>query len=63
MTTVKQHNLVKLILFGLIFLLLLSVFSLTLNPVKWFEDKRIQNRNARLTQLRDRAYAFITKVT
>ena len=55
MTTEKRHNILKLILFGLVFLLLLTIFSLTLNPVKWFEDKRIQNRNARLTQLREQA--------
>ena len=51
----EKHNILKLILFGLVFLLLLTIFSLTLNPVKWFEDKRIQNRNARLTQLREQA--------
>ena len=51
----KRQSVIKLILFGLVFLLLLTVLSAAVDPVKWFEDQRIQDRNARLTQLREEA--------
>ena len=47
----KKKNIVKLVLFGAIFLLLLIIFSLMMTPEKWFDDKRIQNRNARTVQM------------
>lgn len=47
----KKGNTVKLLLFGGLFLLLLVVFSAMMTPTKWFDDKRIQNRNARTVQM------------
>ena len=51
MSLEKKGNAVKLLLFGCLFLLLLVVFSAMMTPTKWFDDKRIQNRNARTVQM------------
>lgn len=47
----KTRSFGKLILFGVIFLLLLTAASAACTPVKWFDDKRVQNRNARITEM------------
>ena len=51
MTDNRIRNAGRLILFGILFLVLLTLFSAALNPTKWFDDKRIQDRNARITQM------------
>ena len=47
----KRKNIIKLALFGGIFLFLLILFSKMMTQEKWFDDKRIQNRNARGVQM------------
>ena len=47
----KMKNITKLILFCGIFLALLMIFSLMMKPQKWFDDKLIQNRDARYVQV------------
>lgn len=49
----NRSNVAKLLLFGAIFLLLLVIFSAMMTPTKWFDDKRIQNRNARTVQMKE----------
>ena len=51
MTDIKRQGAAKGILFGVIFMILLSGFSAAVNPTKWFDDMRIQDRNARITQM------------
>ena len=41
----------KLILFGGITLLLLVIASAMMKPTKWFDEKLIQDRNARTVQM------------
>lgn len=48
----KVRNACKVIGFGVIFLVLLTLASAAIDPVKLFEDKRIQDRNARITQMK-----------
>ena len=47
----KTKNILKIILFCSIFLALLMVFSLMMKPQKWFDEKLIQNRDARYVQM------------
>ena len=51
MTDNRIRNAGRVILFCILFLVLLTVFSAAVNPTKWFDDKRIQDRNARITQM------------
>ena len=37
--------------FGLLFVLLLTLFSKLMQPTKWFDAQRLQNRNARIAQM------------
>ena len=50
MTQMKK-NIVKLILFGVITILLIEIASAMMTPEKWFDEKLIQDRNARSIQL------------
>ena len=50
MTQMKK-NIVKLILFGVITILLIEIASAMTTPEKWFDEKLIQDRNARSIQL------------
>ena len=50
-TNETKKNSVKLILFLGILLLLLVIASAMMNPTKWFDEKLIQNRNARTVQM------------
>ena len=51
MPGVRSHGVYKIILFGAVFLLLLTLISSMMTPVEWFDDFRVQNRNARITQM------------
>ena len=51
MSDVKNSGILRLILFGAVFLLLLTAASALSTPVKWFDDNRVQNRNARITEM------------
>ena len=51
MSNAKNSGIIRLILFGVIFLLLLTAASALSTPVKWFDDNRVQNRNARITEM------------
>ena len=48
----KARSIGKLILFGVIFLLLLTAVSAACKPVAWYDDNRVQNRNARITEMK-----------
>ena len=48
----KARGIAKLILFGVIFLLLLTAASAACRPVDWYDDNRVQNRNARITEMK-----------
>ena len=52
MPDTKARDIGKLILFGIIFLLLLTAVSAACRPVDWYDDNRVQNRNARITEMR-----------
>ena len=52
MPDTKDRDIGKLILFGIIFLLLLTAVSAACRPVDWYDDNRVQNRNARITEMR-----------
>lgn len=47
----KKQNITKIALFGGIFLLLLFIFSMMMQPQKWFDDKLVQNRDSRYIQI------------
>lgn len=47
----KNFRIFRIILFGAVFLLILTGLSALSDPVKWFNDNRVQDRNARLTEL------------
>ena len=49
--TNSKSGIVKLIVFGALFFGMLVIFSAMMTPTKWFDDKRIQNRNARTVQM------------
>ena len=51
MPGVRSHGVYKIIFFGAVFLLLLTLISSMMTPVEWFDDFRVQNRNARITQM------------
>ena len=51
MTHDSGKSIVKLILFGGITLLLLVIASAMMKPTKWFDEKLIQDRNARTVQM------------
>ena len=51
MSDVKNSGILRLILFGAVFLLLLTAASALSTPVKWFDDNRVQNVNARITEM------------
>ncbi|HAB95040.1 MAG TPA: hypothetical protein DCF49_09885 [Lachnospiraceae bacterium] len=51
MTSKKKKNIGKLVLFGAIFLLVLIILSGMMTVEKWFDQKLIQNRNARTVQM------------
>ena len=48
----KARGIGKLILFGIIFLLLLTAASAACRPVDWYDDNCVQNRNARITEMK-----------
>lgn len=47
----KTKNILKIILFCSIFIALLMIFSSLMKPQKWFDEKLIQNRDARYVQV------------
>lgn len=47
----KKKNLIKILAFGLILVLAIVALSAAATPVKWFDQRRIQNRNARIVSL------------
>lgn len=47
----RMKNIIKILVFGGIILVLLAVFSLMMDPQKWFDEKLIQNRDARFIQM------------
>ena len=47
----KRNKIFKIILFGVIVLVFLIAASTMMNPQKWFDEKLIQNRNARAVQM------------
>ena len=47
----KKKHILKTALFGVLLLLLLIVASAMMNPTKWFDEKLIQDRNARTVQM------------
>ena len=51
MTQDSRKSIVKLILFGGITLLALVIASAMMKPTKWFDEKLIQDRNARTVQM------------
>ena len=51
MVNERIRNAGKVLLFGSLFLAMLTVLSACVNPTKWFDDMRIQDRNARITQM------------
>ena len=51
MSNIKNTGIIRLIIFGAVFLLLLTAASALSTPVKWFDDNRVQNRNARITEM------------
>lgn len=51
MSSIKNTGIIRLIIFGAVFLLLLTAASALSTPVKWFDDNRVQNRNARITEM------------
>lgn len=46
-----MKNICRLALFSATFIFLLTMASVLINPTKWFDDMRIQDRNARITQM------------
>ena len=51
MPALRKYNLFKIIIFIVVFLLILTAFSAVSDPVRWYDEKRVQDRNARLTEL------------
>ena len=51
MTQDSKKSIVKLVLFGGITLLALVIASAMMKPTKWFDEKLIQDRNARTVQM------------
>ena len=47
----KTKNILKIILFCSIFIAILMILSLLMKPQKWFDEKKIQNRDARYVQV------------
>ena len=47
----KKKHILNTALFGVLLLLLLTVASAMMNPTKWFDEKLIQDRNARTVQM------------
>ena len=47
----KNLSIFRLILFGILFLLILTGLSTLSDPVKWYDDNRVQDRNARITEI------------
>ena len=51
MTQDSRKSIVKLILFGAITLLAVVIASAMMRPTKWFDENKIQDRNARTVQM------------
>lgn len=47
----KKNSIIKILGFGVLLLLMITVLSMLSTPVKWFDQRRIQNRNARIVAL------------
>ncbi len=51
MTELTPRNICKIALFCVVFIILLATASAMCDPVAWFDDFRVQNRNARITEM------------
>ena len=47
----KKNAIIKILAFGLLVLLMITVLSMLSTPVEWFDQRRIQDRNARIVAL------------
>ena len=51
MTDINFRNAGKILLFGALLVVFIFVISAMCDPVAWYDDGRVQNRNARITEL------------